>query len=340
MGHVFGREGLMDIEVRLDLRVEAVMGALALARPRLPDSGWLDHPVRCKIRRDWSDMTEQEAPRLIRGMLGRAFWVDDLCCLAAALLVERSGHLHSRFSLSPHSAPAASGCDRFARALQEFAERIGLHHVIEEAAEIPAEVTAAVGGIHAIAVWADYIRSTLGPGPSRIRILPSPLSNAHLGYGPTVLTDEGPEAWVIFGPIWRLDWKRWKLCGFNSPKFGHLVRHELGHSSLNRYTRATPEVSRFEYLFAPMQPGMRNLGYGRWDICLNELILRALEIRWTALEEGARMAGRLRERELRQGFTLIHGAERALDEISGVPLATALPDFLRALARSARGAAV
>jgi hypothetical protein len=329
----------MDIKIQLDLRVEAVMGALALARPHLPGAGWLDHPLRRRIRRTRSHMCGHEAPRLIGRMLGRTFWVDDLCRLAAGLLTVRDGYLHQRTITDPHTVPAVSGCERFARALREFAQAISLRDAIEEAADIPSEVTAAVGGAPVIADWARYIQSTLGSGPGRIRILPSPLSNAHLGYGPTVITDEGAEAWVIFGPVWRLDWSRRKLCAFSSNKLGRIIRHELGHSSLNRCTAASPDISEFEYLFPPMQPAMRRLGYERWDICLNELILRASEICWIGFHEGAGNAARLRDRELRQGFTLIRDAERALTDIRGVPLTSALPEFLRELARSAKRAA-
>lgn len=325
----------MNIELRLDIRVETLMGALALAVPRLPDAGWLNHPIRRRACRRWSGLSNHDAPRLLRSLLGRTFWVDDLCRLSAALLTVREGQLCSRFPCSAHSeSSAAAACDRFAFALQDFAERTRLPDILEEGAEIPSEVLQSVGGMSAIAAWDDHARLTLGPGPSQIRIFPSPLCSAHLGFGPTAVTENGPEGWVIFGPVWRPDWKRWKLCGFDSPKLARLIRHELGHLHLNHHTAAAPEVARFEPLFAPLRPEMRSLGYGRWDICLNELILRAVEIQRTAEYEGRQAAQRLRQRELRKGFVLINDAEQALSAITGAPVSVALPEFLNALARA------
>lgn len=327
----------LDLKVRLDPRVEALMGALALAVPRLPDAGWLNHRLRRRACRQWRGLRGHEAPRLVRRLLGRAFWVDDLCGLAAALLVVCDGRLEPRMPACAIGDPAlVRGFDSFAHALVDFADVTRLHEFLEDGAGIPQEVLDGIGGRQAIVDYLRRLRRLLGSGPEVIRILPSPLCAAHLGFGPTVRSAGSREAWVVFGPVWRPVGRRFELVGFRSPKLARLVRHELGHAHLNHQTADSAAVAALAYLFTPLEADMRRQGYGRWDVCLNEMILRALEIRLTHDMIGGRAAERATVREESKGFRLVRPVLLALEEIAETPLCEAMPHFLRALERSAR----
>jgi hypothetical protein len=273
----------------------------------------------------------------VRRLLGRVFWVDDLCRLVAALLEERYGRLTPRFPPGGAEAPAVlAGCDRFAAALADFGERAGLHNILAAGADITTEVLDAIGGGGAIVSWLHRTRTLLGPGPEVIRIFPSPLCNPHVGFGPTVTTRLGTESWVVFGPVWRPTDRPWRLVGFHSPKLGRVIRHELGHAHLNHHTASAAEVGHLAYFFPPLRAAMKRLGYGRWDICLNEHILRALEVLLLAERAGPATAQRAIRREQRRGFTLIRPAVEAFHDIAGTPLSDALPAYLRAVERHAR----
>jgi Domain of unknown function (DUF4932) len=326
-----------DLEVRLDLRVEAVMGALALAVPRLPGAGWLNHAIRRRACRRWGPLCEHPAPRLLRRLLGPHFWVDDLCVLAIYLHRERDGRLESRASAAGFAeVTLLRGLSSLATALADFSEQARLDGILEQSAHLPGEVVDGIGGVHNILRWSARLRQVLGPGPASIRIVPSPLCGAHLGFGPTIVKDGRSEAWVIFGPVWRPMRRPYEMVGFCSPKLAKLIRHELGHAHLNRHTANSPEVSALSYLFAGLEPAMRTYGYGRWDVCLNEMILRAVEIRLLDEEFGERAAQQATVSEERKGFSLVRAAVAALREIAGTPLSDAMPQFFSFFEHSAR----
>jgi hypothetical protein len=322
-----------EVRIGVDLRVEAVMGAIAVTVSRLPHGGWIDHPLRRKARRGWSGLQNHPAPGLVRSLLGTRFWVDDLLRLALTFLDEQGGRLERRAPAEPGAPAMFIGCDRFAAALVDFAARAQLDRLAAAYAEVAAEVEEAVGGARGIRDCQALVTANLGPGPRVVRVTPSPLSNAHLGYGPTIGREPRRESWIVFGPVWKPTRRLWNLVGFSSPKLRGIVRHELGHAHLNPLTDAAAvDVGRHADLFIPLAPAMRPLGYGRWDICLNEHILRAMEVRIVRAEEGTRSAERWLRRQEEKGFTLVRSALAALEGLGRTPLADAYGEFLERLA--------
>jgi len=160
-----------------------------------------------------------------------------------------------------------------------------------------------------VLAWAERCRAILGEGPKRVCVFPSPLCGAHLGYGPTIGVPgtDREEAWTVFGPVWRPQRRLWQLVGFSSPKLRRVVRHELGHAHLNRHTAtAGGHVTEYEWLFEPsLRNAMRPYGYGRWDICLIEHVLRAMEAGFVRAEDGVAAEERYLRAEQRKGFSLV-----------------------------------
>jgi uncharacterized protein DUF4932 len=321
-----------SVRIAVDLRVEAVMGAIAIGAPRLPHSGWLDHRIRRHARRRWSQLQDHPAPRLARALLGPRFWVDDLLRLALALLQAWNGRISRRAPAGPGAPALFAGCDRIAAALVDFADRARLADVLSERDEIADEVAHSVGGPAGVRACRDFVAAIIGPGPAQVCVAPSPLSNAHLGYGPTIASDGHQESWVVFGPVWRPERRPWTMVGFSSRKLVRVIRHELGHAHLNPVTeRSGAVIARYSNLFRALAPAMRVYGYGRWDICLNEHVLRAAEARVVRAEAGPRAVERFLRREEAKGFSLIRPALAALDRTSA-PLSECYPEFLNRLA--------
>jgi Domain of unknown function (DUF4932) len=327
------RDDAPRVRIAVDLRVETLMGALALSVPRLPHGGWIDHPLRRRGRRAWSFLRDHPGPRLVRALLGSRFWVDDLLRLALTLLDEQNGEVSRRAPAGPNAPALFAGCDRLAAALADFAGRARLADLLATRADIADEVAHSIGGVAGVQACRDAVAAVLGRGPASVCVAPSPLANAHLGYGPTVGLADRAESWVVFGPVWRPERRPWTLVGFRSPKLGRVVRHELGHAHLNPVTeRAAALNARYADLFHPLASAVHALGYGRWDVCLNEHVLRAVEARVVRDEAGSRAAERFLRREEAKGFALIRSALAALDEIDGTPLADCYPEFLERLA--------
>ncbi len=330
----------VTVRVRVDFRVEALMGAVALAVPRLPREGWIGHPLRRRALRMWRNLHDHAAPRLVRWLLVHRFWVDDLLRMTAALVEEREGALHSRFASAAHAPAVIAACDEFAEALVRFAEQSNICSLLEGSENVAGEVLSELGGCGTVAAWADRCRAILGSGPAQICIFPSPLCGAHLGYGPTIYGPDSTqaEAWTVFGPVWRPHRRPWELVGFQSPKLRRLVRHELGHAHLNCHTaQFASHIAEYESLFEPrLRDAMRFYGYSRWDVCLIEHVLRAFEGCFVREDEGTAAAERYFVTEERKGFLLVRAVARALEEIP-VPLARNYPEFLYRLARFVKG---
>lgn len=328
--------GSVQIRIGVDLRVEALMAAIAAAIPRLPDGGWIDHPIRRRIRRASNELRPHRAPQLVRALLSRHFWVDDLIRLALTFLEQRNGRLAAPAALQASAPTVLAGCERVASALVDFANDLPFDEFAEAFAEVGREVAESVGGTAGVEACQRVMTAALGPGPSTICVTPSPMLNAHLGFGPTIGPPIKSESWIVFGPVWRPRHRPWALVGFSSRKLYRIVRHELGHAHLNPLThRAATHVAQYGMLFVPLAERMRALGYGRWDVCLNEHVLRAVEAQVVAAEAGARAAERFVCREEHKGFVLIRPTLAALKEMGSTALADVYTEFLGRLGHHA-----
>lgn len=107
------------------------------------------------------------------------------------------------------------------------------------------------------------------------------------------------------------------------PRFGDqseivaLVLHEFGHSFLpisepgDEAIRATVQSTR--PLFRAIAPELRKQGYITWEVCLEELVLRATVID-LLVRHGAGSADTLLAAEEAQGFAYIEAAYNALEQ--------------------------
>ncbi|MDR2145723.1 MAG: DUF4932 domain-containing protein, partial [Tannerella sp.] len=84
------------------------------------------------------------------------------------------------------------------------------------------------------------------------------------------------------------------------------VWHEYGHFFVNPLTeKHADRVSAQSQLFDPVKDAMSRQAYGNWTICLNEHIIRAINIRMMELNFDSQVATTLLNRELENGFIYI-----------------------------------
>ncbi|MCL2652000.1 MAG: DUF4932 domain-containing protein [Candidatus Azobacteroides sp.] len=85
-----------------------------------------------------------------------------------------------------------------------------------------------------------------------------------------------------------------------------LVWHEFGHAFVNPLTdKYFDKVGALNKLFEPIRENMANQAYGRWGSCVNEHVIRAINVRLFELHLGSQEAKNLLQQELRSRFIYI-----------------------------------
>jgi len=92
----------------------------------------------------------------------------------------------------------------------------------------------------------------------------------------------------------------------------NLIWHEFAHAFTGPLVAEHKEaIDRHAHLFEPMRERMTRSGYPHWDVCVDEHIVRAINIRLAALEISEAEAQRLLESDMEAGFTYVpHLSER------------------------------
>lgn len=93
------------------------------------------------------------------------------------------------------------------------------------------------------------------------------------------------------------------------------IWHEFGHSFVNPLTeRHIKEISASQKLFEPIAQSMRNMAYGSWETCVNEHVIRAVNIRIYEQNINKTDADKLLNQELGQKFIYIEPIIEKLKE--------------------------
>lgn len=88
--------------------------------------------------------------------------------------------------------------------------------------------------------------------------------------------------------------------------FLRTVVHEFGHSFVNPETeKHSDKVSSCSSLFNPIRNEMAKMGYGNWSSCINEHIVRAINVRFHQLHRDSIQAARLLNEEKANNFIYI-----------------------------------
>lgn len=93
------------------------------------------------------------------------------------------------------------------------------------------------------------------------------------------------------------------------------VCHEFGHSFVNPETeKYSAKVESCNKLFEPIKSEMGQMAYGDWNTCVNEHIIRAVNIRIQELYKGSAKSRELLNREIANRFIYIEPLVKKLKE--------------------------
>ena len=93
------------------------------------------------------------------------------------------------------------------------------------------------------------------------------------------------------------------------------VWHEFGHSFVNPLTeKYIDRVMSVENLFMPIKEEMSRQAYPRWELCVNEHIIRATVIRLVELHFNAQISKEMLDNELSEHFVYIEPLIEKLKE--------------------------
>ena len=160
--------------------------------------------------------------------------------------------------------------------------------------------------------WIMTLEQYHGQAQASYTIIPSPLF-VHGGFGSKVKLSDGKfETYNVCGPTGVKD-------GF--PVFGsresikHLAWHEFGHSFVNPpWEKYQKELAKYSSLHDPIASKMQKQAYGNWSVCVNEHIVRAVEVRLTYEADGKRAADKVLRAQKKKGFAYIEALCRKLEE--------------------------
>lgn len=160
--------------------------------------------------------------------------------------------------------------------------------------------------------YISYLEQYYGMKQNSYNIILAPMFHSG-GFGPKIEAENGLyDVYSIEGPN--------SLKG-NIPMFGdkegfkYLALHEFSHSFVNSLTEENlEEVNKYKKLYEPIQDKMVKQAYSRWDISVNEHIVRAVVARITYINSGSEEYEKVIAYEKDRGFLYIDELVKKLEE--------------------------
>ena len=157
-----------------------------------------------------------------------------------------------------------------------------------------------------IKVLEDYFNET----HENFNIIISPSFRG--GYGPKITDDDGNDK--IYACLSTTDMKE-DIPYLNGMRLLFYVWHEFGHSYVNPVTdKYSDRVESLNQLFDPIKEDMSKMAYGDWKTCVNEHVIRAVNIRLYELFLGSQISQLMLKDELRQRYIYIEPLIEKLKE--------------------------
>ena len=226
--------------------------------------------------------------------------------------------------------------EKFIQELRDFAQKTNFTSFFEAHkgtySKLVSDTYGKMQGVDFIATLENYY----GMKQKSYNIILAPLFHPG-GFGPRI--DREGDSNPVFNFIKSLQYlifnkwsgKRYEIyniCGPTGvengvPSFGtqegfrQLAWHEFGHSFVNPLSESFKnriKISEYSSLFAPIKDKMAREGYGNWETCVNEHIVRAVTTRLTFIHFGKQAGGdELRDQKSR-GFVYIEPLCKKLEE--------------------------
>jgi hypothetical protein len=266
---------------------------------------------RADVDEYFADFRRHEAVAMYEDMVANGFRYSVPANFALSLTPDL--HIDGSVQLSYHVRWGGGGEKKlaeFAAALRDFSRCSNFHDSHEEYYLKNINKVAALLGKHD---YATELTNYYGMEYASFNILPVPLYGGGAGFGPYVERKGRVDIYSILCPFDQQMSGEVPYYG-SSFTFKSLQRHEFSHSFVNPTTEMfLEEVMKCEYLFEPIQEEMDKLNYGSWITCLNEHIVRAVNIR-LAYSDSRREGNQALARELEAGFMYTKVFVRTLEE--------------------------
>ena len=163
--------------------------------------------------------------------------------------------------------------------------------------------------------WIAILEEYFGSSHDSYNIVISPLFIG--GYGVSVLTQYGGEGlYAAISPRWDM---KAEVPYLDKNSLKYYLWHEFSHSFVNPEVAKYPEVlANTSNLFKPIQRKMKKQAYNSWETCVNEHIIRAINIRLTEKTFGKAEAEYILNNELNGSFVYIEPILEKLKEYEAI----------------------
>lgn len=275
-----------DIKVAVDPCMEliAVVQLLSGYGERYGLTNQLDFSYRRKVDEYFEAYKDHVAVKLFAEMCPEGFNYE--IPPASMLYLSDPPGLDIVVPFTDNTIKRAGGIERlneFVRVLRDFAREtqfVDFYEANHECLQqIEVTVRDAIGSVDYVGMLEEYY----GMSQHSYTVIPASLFRP--GYGPRVERDDGTfDLYCIIGP-----------GGVNdrgTPEFAplmlrYIILHEFSHSFVNPLTaKYREEVARCSALFEPIAEQMAEQAYGEWETCVNEHVVRAVQIRLTSRQLG------------------------------------------------------
>lgn len=189
--------------------------------------------------------------------------------------------------------------ETYRKSMAQFAKESDFEKFWASKAEFYKQVlnttVADINGEDLIKVVEDYFNEK----QNSYHIIIAPLFNGH-NYGPKV--ESSKDQYDIYSCTTPTNSKN-GIPYVSKDNLYQVVFHEFGHSFVNTETGKYPDkVTACEKLFEPIKGEMAQKAYGEWATCVNEHIVRAVNIRIQELKVGPDQAKQMLNREIGNRF--------------------------------------
>ena len=133
-------------------------------------------------------------------------------------------------------------------------------------------------------------------------IIPSPILFPFIGFGLKIENQNEVVIYYVAGPFDEPDSTQKYTYGFDSPAdIREMSVHEFGHSFVNPITELSENrelISKYSYLFTPIQSYMNEQAYDSWWTCVTEHIVRLGEVRIATAMNDSATANKIRKENI------------------------------------------
>ena len=290
------------LNISIDPRVEILVTIQLLSNYPLPNRNF---PHNQDILKYFEPFSSHEAVTLTDS-LRRTHGFSYDAPVAYMMYLTQLPELEQLFAYSDYllgRSGRGDNLERYRKSIKQFAEISNFeafwNSKIPFYKQILVVTIADMGVIDLVKTMEDYFNETRET--YNVIIAPAFGGNGH-GYASNIPATEGN---IVYAFISTSNMKD-NIPYLKGNNLLGIVWHEFGHSFVNPLTdKYIDRVMASDMLFVPIKEKMSRQAYPQWIHCVNEHIIRAIEIRLAELHVGVKQAKKQLSNEKRKGFIYI-----------------------------------